>query len=600
MKARAAVARALPPILVALASIAAFLPVLANGFVNWDDGQHFLENEGYRGLGPAQLGWMFRSFQIGGHYQPLAWLTLGFDYLLWGLDPRGYHATSLVLHAANAVLVYFAILRLLPRAQTAAAPTALARWAAAGGALVFGVHPLRVEPIAWATDRGNLVATLLVLVAFHAYLGAVRAAPASAAARRGHRLALAATAASLLARAWAVTLPLVWLVIDGLVLGRFGLGANDGERRRRVLREKLPYTAVAAAGFVLALLSKSASSSLVLSGEIPHGLRERMLQAGWGLAFHAVKTIAPFGLSPLHPLEHQLVAPDLTILLGVAVSGVITLAAWGLRRRAPALLAAWLCYALLVSPVLGFAQAGPQIAAERYSYLAGIPFAALCAAALLQLAQTASVTGRHALVAFCTALTLAMALLSAQQCRVWRDSTSLWQRALAVYPNSGLVRFYWGNTLREQGDLALAIEEYDRALALGVPLAASAYNNRSIAHQARGELDLALADMDAAIELAPSARAFSNRGLLRLARDRSGAIADFSEAIGLEPDAPDAYRLRGIARDLAGDAAGARLDLRAALERAAADWPERDDVRGRLRGLDAPGGTAMPRATSSR
>ena len=462
------------------------------------------------------------------------------------------------------------------------------------------MHPLRVEPIAWATDRGNLLATLLLLIAFHAYLGAVRAAPGSRAFRLGHRVALAASAASLLARAWALTLPLVLLVIDGLVLHRFRLAADDRERRRRVLREKLPYAAIAAAGCVLALLSKGYSSSLVLSGAIPHGLRERVLQAGWGLAFYLGRTLAPFGLSPLHPLERQLVAPDPSILLGVAATAVITLAAWGLRRRAPALLAAWLCYALLVSPVLGFAQAGPQIAAERYTYLAGIPFAALFAAGLLRLARSATPTGRRALAVGCAVVFAGLALLAAAQCLVWRDSTALWRRALAVYPDSGLVRFYWGNTLREQGDLPGAIAEYDRALALGVPLAASAHNNRSVAHQARGELALALADMDEAIRLAPSAPAYTNRGLLRLANDRAGAISDFSVAIRLEPDAPDVYRLRGIARERAGDAAGARQDLLAALERAGPDWRERDDVRGRLGRLEAPGGTAMPRATSAR
>jgi tetratricopeptide (TPR) repeat protein len=407
-------------------------------------------------------------------------------------------------------------------------------------------------------------------------------------------------AASLLARAWAVTLPLVLLVIDALVLRRFGLAADDRERRRRALREKLPYAVVAAAGFVMALLAKSYSSSLVRSGAIPHGLRERALQAGWGLAFYLGRSLAPFALSPLHPLERQLVAPDPAILLGVAASALVTLASWGLRRRAPALLAAWLCYALLVSPVLGFAQAGPQIVAERYSYLAGLPFAALFAAGLLRLARAATPTERRALAAGCAVVLCGLALLSAAQCRVWRDSTALWRRALAVYPDSGLVRFYWGNTLREQGDLAGAIAEYDRALALGVPLAASAYNNRSVAHQARGELALALADMDEAIRLAPSANAYTNRGLLRLAKDGAGAIADFDEAIRLEPGAPDVYRLRGIARERAGDAAGARRDLLAALERAGPGWRERDDVRGRLGRLAAPGGTAIPRATSAR
>jgi tetratricopeptide (TPR) repeat protein len=200
----------------------------------------------------------------------------------------------------------------------------------------------------------------------------------------------------------------------------------------------------------------------------------------------------------------------------------------------------------------------------------------------------------------CAAGLLALGWLASRQCHVWRDSISLWRQALAVHPESGLIRFYWGNTLREQGDLEGALAEYERALALGVPRAAEVHNNRSVVHQARGDLALALADMDASVRLEPSVRAFSNRGLLRVETDLDGAIADFSEAIRLDPAAPGAWRLRGIARERAGDRDGALADLRAALERAPADWPERAEVQGRLRRLGSSRGTAMPRTTSLR
>ena len=91
------------PLLVALLAFAAFLPALENGFVNWDDDKNFLENPHYRGLGWTQLRWMFTTFHEG-HYQPLSWLTLGVDYVVWGMDPFGYHLTNLFLHAANAVV----------------------------------------------------------------------------------------------------------------------------------------------------------------------------------------------------------------------------------------------------------------------------------------------------------------------------------------------------------------------------------------------------------------------------------------------------------------------------------------------------------------
>src|SRR5271170_5476148 len=100
-----------------LATLAAFWPALNNGFVNWDDGANFLENANYRGLGWTQLKWMWTTFHMG-HYQPLSWMTLGLDYLIWGMDPFGYHLTSLLLHCLNAVLFYFVSLSLL-RSATA-------------------------------------------------------------------------------------------------------------------------------------------------------------------------------------------------------------------------------------------------------------------------------------------------------------------------------------------------------------------------------------------------------------------------------------------------------------------------------------------------
>src|SRR5262249_22765920 len=95
----------LVPLAIAATTVIAFLPVLANGFVSWDDDKNFLQNPHFRGLGPAQLRWMWTTFHMG-HYVPLSWMTLGFDYTLWGMNPLGYHLTSLLLHAANAVLVY--------------------------------------------------------------------------------------------------------------------------------------------------------------------------------------------------------------------------------------------------------------------------------------------------------------------------------------------------------------------------------------------------------------------------------------------------------------------------------------------------------------
>src|SRR5256885_3578833 len=163
--------RWLVPLVIALITCAAFLPALQNQFVSWDDADNFLDNPDYRGLAWTHLRWMWTTH--GGHYIPLTWMTLGLDYLLWGMNPVGYHLTSLLLHAANAVVFFFLVRRLL----TLALPSPSERGhalavSAAFAALVFAIHPLRVESVAWATERRDVLSRLFFLFAVPAFLRA--------------------------------------------------------------------------------------------------------------------------------------------------------------------------------------------------------------------------------------------------------------------------------------------------------------------------------------------------------------------------------------------------------------------------------------------
>src|SRR5438874_1461524 len=138
----------LVPLLVALVTVTAFLPTLHNQFVNWDDDRNFLDNPHYRGLAWSHLRWMWTTHM--GHYIPLTWMTLGLDYLLWGMNPFGYHLTNLLLHATNAVIFYLVVLRLLTSALPSPSERGRALVASAGfAALLFAIHPLRVESVAW-------------------------------------------------------------------------------------------------------------------------------------------------------------------------------------------------------------------------------------------------------------------------------------------------------------------------------------------------------------------------------------------------------------------------------------------------------------------
>src|SRR5262245_42363801 len=167
-----------PGVLVGVVTLVTFLPALRNDFVNWDDVDNFLDNPHYRGLGWTNIHWMLTTAHFG-HYIPVTWLTLGLDYVLWGMNPRGYHLTSILLHAVNAVLVYLLAYRLLELAFNVesgqhASPLKLADgydargqyWraelvlGAAVAALLFSIHPLRVESVAWITERRDLLVAL--------------------------------------------------------------------------------------------------------------------------------------------------------------------------------------------------------------------------------------------------------------------------------------------------------------------------------------------------------------------------------------------------------------------------------------------------------
>src|SRR5262249_35499558 len=255
--------RWLIPLLVVLATLVSFLPTLRNGFVDWDDPRILLDNPSYRGLGPSQLRWMFRTFHMG-HYQPLTWLTYGLDYVLWGMDAFGYHLTSLVVHAANGVLFYLASVRLLSLVAPAARATVEGRLAAAFSALLFAIHPLRVESVAWATERRDVVAACFLLSGLLCYL---RAAAARKSARAGWLGgSVARYAAALLSSASGITLPLVLLVLDVFPLRRMTGGPRQwlrfGSASARALWEKVPFAVLALIAAVVALRAQAHAGAL--------------------------------------------------------------------------------------------------------------------------------------------------------------------------------------------------------------------------------------------------------------------------------------------------------------------------------------------------
>ena len=553
------------PLLLVGSVAVAFWPAFAAGFVNWDDPGLLVENPRYRGLGPAELGWMLTTFHMG-HFHPLTWLSFAIDHALWGMEPRGYHLTNVVLHAANAVVFWALARRVLAHAGTRRDVQATGALLAA---LLFALHPLRVESVAWVTERRDVLSTLFLLLTVLAWLrfqegGAVR--------RRWYAIALGCFVLSLLSKAWAITLPAVLLVLDVWPL-----------RRRRpvaaLVLEKLPFIAVAGGAAVLALVAQRTAGAMGDAAEL--GVLQRTMQALYGLAFYVRKSLVPTGLSPVYLLDPRLDPAAPRYLLSAA--GVLAAAGAlvAFRRRSPGTVVAFVCYAILVSPVLGFAQSGVQLVADRYAYVASLPLALLAGAALATLARA----GGRIAAAVSIAVVATLGIATWRQTQVWHDSLTLWNHALALDPDNWLAHNSRGLAREQAGDPERAAADFDAAVR-AAPGYAMAYNNRGRLRVGRGDVAGAIADWDRALALAPGlAVAALNRGAARLVQgDTAGAIADLETATRLAPGDASAWYNLATAHTMAGRLDLAIEDCGRALALAGGD----DDLRARAqRKLDA-------------
>jgi protein O-mannosyl-transferase len=450
--------RWLPPGLVLVVTLAAFLPTLGNGFASWDDALNFLDNPHYRGLGPTQLRWMFTTFHAG-HYIPLTWLSLGLDYLLWGLHPAGYHLTSLLLHTATALTFYFLALRLLRVTLPPATSPAALRWGAALAALVFAVHPLRVESVASATERRDVLSGLFYVLALLCYVKAATTTPGTPAARlhpRWYGLSLACFAAGLLSKSIVVTLPVTLLVLDVYPLRR--LGGPAGWRTPRPWLEKLPFFALSAVAAVVAFVAVLPLGNAQSLQGMP--LLLRLLVSAYGLAFYLGKTLVPLDLSPLYPLSFQVTWLQFVALIGSACF------AWACRRRWPAFTAAAFVYVVTVAPVIGIFQNGPQAAADRYTYLACLGWALLIGGALARWWPQ-----RRILAPVASVWLAAMAFLTWQQTSLWKDPIRLWSQAAVVTPGMRAAHFKLAQAYAQDSRMAEAIGAYREAMRLSGPSA---------------------------------------------------------------------------------------------------------------------------------
>jgi hypothetical protein len=536
-----------------------FWPTVRNQFVDWDDQATITDNLNFRGLKPAHLQWMFTTFHTG-HWQPLSWVTLAIDSMvarsLYGnpIDPQPYHLTNNILHALNAMLFYFLGLRLLGRSQKSEVRGHHDRLQASRvhlmvasliAALVFALHPLRVESVAWATERRDVLSAFFFLATLMAYLKAV--APmhpqSPTQSRRWLGASIALAVLCLLSKSIGVVLPAIMLLLDVYPLRRLSLRQRDLLSRQTLglIVEKIPFIILAIIGSVIAVNAQRAAGAMLDASQL--GTGHRMYVMMHGFAYYIAKTLGPWNLSPLVEIPYNFSLRDGSFVLSAAFVLLITAVAVAISRRCPGILAAWCGYLIIVLPVSGLIQSGPQLAADRYSYLSCMGLALLAGGAMLGLlsflARRSDRPMRQAFACgFALAIIVALALLTRSQIAIWRDTFTLWTAAIERRPNTSL-----------------------------------AYMNRGVAYIGLNDFVRAQADLARAVELWPNdARSRRNLGFALLSLDRiDEAVAHYREAFHLDPSdwTVQASLIDGLAArdrvplaiEVAGEAAQLRPDV---------------------------------------
>lgn len=457
---------------IVLVVVAVFAIGLRNEFVQWDDQVNLVENLNFRGLWPHNLAWMFTTTLMG-HYIPLTWLSFGVDYVLWGMQPAGYHFTNLVLHAGNAVLMLWIARRLLAHAMSDATPGQLMGGAAVA-ALFFAVHPLRAESVAWATERRDVLSGALFLASVLLYLRAAEGTDRSR--RRLLAGAVVAFAAALLSKAIVMTLPVLLVILDVYPLRRLSIDPREwrGAAARRVLLEKVPFFIVGVAGASVSYWALAHNNFVTPAEKYP--LASRIVMATYSVAFYISKTVVPMDLSALYeaPSRVDPLAPE--FVAGLMTATIVTAALVLLGRRWPGLLASWIWYVVAIAPVGGLVHAGFQLAHDRYSYLSclgwavmlgGLPIWLMRARANGTLRPALCVGGNVALTGWLAAL----ALLTWTQVQVWRSTETLWTHATFATPECSICHDNYGAMLLNRQPpnaaiLPIAIEHFQQALVI--------------------------------------------------------------------------------------------------------------------------------------
>lgn len=497
-------------------TILIFGQTLWHDFVNFDDPVYVYDNPEVKGgLTWHGLIWAFTRVHTS-NWHPLTWISHMLDSQLFGLNAGGHHATNVLLHALTAILLFLVL-----RAMTESL------WRSAFVAALFAIHPLHVESVAWVSERKDVLSGLFFVLTLAAYLRYVRNPPSP-----GRYLAVVlAFALGLMSKAMLVTLPFVLLLLDYWPLQRFTAAPRIG---RRVILEKLPLIALSVASSAATIFAQTDAfrpmQKVYFASRIENALVS-CLDYLWQMVYPL--KLAVLYPHPMNTLPPWKVAAAAALLVATSAGALL------LRRKRPYLLVGWLWYLGMLVPVIGILQVGIQARADRYTYL---PQIGLYLAATWAIADLSARWPRRRQMLAVTAggLISVLSWTAWQQTAHWRDSESLWNRALAVTSRNDLAHHNLGYHFFLKGRLDEAIAQFKSALQIW-PRYMVAMNNLGVALLKAGRPDEASAVLQRAIAINPKdARAHFNLGNVLMEKGQvDEAIAEYGKQLEITPDHVD-------------------------------------------------------------
>jgi len=578
-------------LLLVVATLALYNPVNRHPFVNYDDDRYITENPHvHNGLTWRTITWAFTATEQG-NWHPLTWLSHALDYQLFHQNPAGHHLTSLLIHAANAVLLFlflmYATRRLGPSLFVAA---------------LFALHPINVESVAWVAERKNVLCTFFFFATLIAYCWYARQPD-----WRRYLVFAGLFVLGLMSKPMVITLPFVLLLLDYWPLGRIRGGHADATAAplSKLVVEKLPLIALSAASAVITMQAQRAGGAMRSTAQF--SLAVRLENAVMAYAMYLWKMIWPSHLSPIYPHPGDSLAGW---QVGTSALVLLAMTAVALKFRARRyLLTGWLWFLGTLVPVIGLVQVGDQAMADRYAYIPLVGIFIMIAWRIADLADSKQI-GLVVRVIPAACVLLALSFATNRQLGYWSSNYDLWTHAVAVtgrnfiaQDNLGGALLWLGKTdeaylhfqaaaeinpldpmsrsnlgayLQEHGHMAEAIEKYNRVITLTSDpgLLAATYANLGAAYRKLGEDEKARTSYDQALQLNPNQyNVYLGLGELLEKQSRlDDAISNYSKAVELRPT-DTGFLLLGRALERTGRRAEALAAYQAALK-LSPDMPE--------------------------